>query len=71
LVGATDVLRAPPAGGGRLVEDWVEVSRQFQRFGGARDAHQRVIGEVISRCRPPMAPAGADVGFGRDLFCDL
>ena len=74
LVGATDVLRGtawPEAGAS--VEDWVEVScGQFQRSGGARHPHpagdrRRALGAPRHQRRL----AGADVGLGRDLFCDL
>ena len=75
LVGATDVFRGhrswPEAGAS--VEDWVEVLA-----AGTNDLEapatriQPVIGRSDrSAQRHQWRLAGADVGLGRDLFCDL
>ena len=74
LVGATDVIQAtawPEAGGS--IEDWVEALA-----AGANDLEapamriQPVIGEVlVGAQRHQWGLAGADVGIGRDLLCDL
>ena len=74
LVGVTDVFRGtdwPEAGAS--VEDWVEVlAASTNDLEAPATRIQPVIGEVIvSAQRHQWRLAGADVGLGRDLFCDL
>ena len=74
LVGVTDVFRGvdwPEAGAS--VEDWVEVlAASTNDLEAPAMRIQPVIGEVIvSAQRHQWRLAGADVGLGRDLLCDL
>ena len=74
LVGATDVFRGtawPEAGAS--VEDWVEVlAASSNDLEEPATRIQPVIGEVISALsRHQRRLAGADVGLGRNLLCDL
>ena len=69
-----DVMQAtawPEAGAS--VEDWVEVAcRQLQRSRSAGDAHSaRDRRGDLGAQRHQRGLAGADVGLGRDLLCDL
>ena len=74
LVGATDVLRGTDwPEPGASVEDWVEVlaasSNDLEEPAIAHPArHWRSDRGVVGDQR---SLAGADVGLGRDLFCDL